>query len=74
MLKSTVEKPKIVSREEWLAARKQLLASEKKLTREREALAAERRRLPWVKLDKNYLFNSPEGEKTLAELLTAKAS
>lgn len=73
MLKSTVEKPKIVSREEWLAARKQLLASEKKLTREREALAAERRRLPWVKLDKNYLFNSPEGEKTLAELFDGKS-
>jgi len=46
MSKSTIENPKIVSRDEWLAARKKLLAKEKQLTRERDAIAAERRQLP----------------------------
>ena len=73
MSPSTIEKPRIVSREEWLAARKQLLAKEKKLTRERDALAAERRQLPWVKVEKNYLFDSPDGKKTLADLFGGKS-
>jgi predicted dithiol-disulfide oxidoreductase (DUF899 family) len=72
MSTSTIERPKVVSREEWLAARKQLLAKEKKLTREREALTAERRQLPWVKVEENYVFNSSEGKKTLAELFDGK--
>jgi predicted dithiol-disulfide oxidoreductase (DUF899 family) len=72
MSTSTIEKPKVVSREEWLAARTQLLAKEKKLTREREALAAERRQLPWVKVEENYVFDSPEGKKNLAELFDGK--
>src|SRR5438477_2500141 len=69
----TIENPKVVSREEWLAARKQLLAKEKKLTRERDAVAAERRQLPWVKVEKNYVFDSPSGKKTLAELFAGKS-
>src|ERR1700757_376024 len=68
-----IENPKVVSREEWLAARKQLLAKEKKLTRERDAVAAERRRLPWVKVEKNYVFDSPSGKKTLADLFAGKS-
>ena len=65
---STIENPKIVSKDEWLAARKKLLAKEKQLTRERDAIAAERRRLPWVKVEKNYVFDAPGGKKTLSEL------
>ena len=58
----------IVSREEWLAARKELLAREKELTRLRDELNAKRRALPWVKVDKEYVFDTPEGRKRLAEL------
>src|SRR4029077_5136115 len=69
----TIENPKVVSREEWLAARKQLLAKEKKLTRERDAVATERRQLPWVRVEKNYVFDSPSGKKTLADLFAGKS-
>lgn len=64
----TVQHPKIVSQEEWLEARKELLAKEKRLTREHDALASERRKLSWVRVKKNYVFDSPNGGKTLAEL------
>jgi predicted dithiol-disulfide oxidoreductase (DUF899 family) len=47
--------PEVVSREEWLAARRRLLAEEKELTRRRDALNAERRRLPMVRVDKEYV-------------------
>ena len=70
---NTKESPKIVSRDEWLAARKQLLAREKRLTREKDAIAAERRRLPWVKVEKNYVFDSPSGKKTLADLFEGRS-
>jgi predicted dithiol-disulfide oxidoreductase (DUF899 family) len=69
----TVDKPKVVSREEWLAARKKLLAREKQHTHERDAIAAERRQLPWMKVEKNYVFYSPGGEKTLADLFNGKS-
>ena len=59
---------RIVSHDEWLAARKQLLAREKEFTRLRDQLAAERRALPWVKVEKPYVFNGPEGRETLADL------
>jgi len=68
MSTSMTENPKIVSRDEWLAARTKLLAKEKQHTCERDALAAERRQLPWVKVEKNYVFDSPGGKKTLADL------
>jgi predicted dithiol-disulfide oxidoreductase (DUF899 family) len=73
MSTSTIESPKIVSRDEWFAARKDLLAKEKRLTRERDALAAERRQLPWVKVEKNYVFDSPSGKKTLADLFDGRS-
>src|SRR5438552_9578063 len=69
----TVENPKVVSREEWLVARKKLLAKEKQLTRQRDAIAAERRQLPWVKVEKNYDFDSPSGKKTLADLFDGRS-
>src|SRR5437899_5509963 len=70
---ATVQGPKIVSQEQWLAARKELLAKEKKLTRDRDALAAERRKLPWVRVEKNYVFDSPTGKRTLAELFDGRS-
>jgi predicted dithiol-disulfide oxidoreductase (DUF899 family) len=60
--------PRIVSRADWLAARKDLLAQEKELTRRRDALSAERRRLPMVRVEKDYRFEGPEGEARLADL------
>jgi predicted dithiol-disulfide oxidoreductase (DUF899 family) len=68
MCASTWEQPKVVSPEQWLAARQDLLAKEKRLTRQRDALAAERRKLPWVKLEKEYLFDTPSGKMTLSQL------
>lgn len=73
MSTGTVDNPKTVSREEWLVARKKLLTREKQLTRERDAVAAERRQLPWVKVEKNYVFDSPSGKKTLADLFDGKS-
>ena len=59
---------RIGTREEWLAARKTLLAREKELTRARDELAAARRALPWVKVEKTYVFDSKAGQVTLADL------
>ena len=73
MSQSTVEHPKVVSQAEWIAARKELLAKEKSLTRQRDALAEERSKLPWVKIDKNYVFDTASGKKTLADLFGGKS-
>jgi predicted dithiol-disulfide oxidoreductase (DUF899 family) len=67
------ESSKIVSYVEWLEARKDLLIQEKEFTRRRDALSAERRKLPWVKVDKEYVFDSPGGKKALAELFGRKS-
>jgi predicted dithiol-disulfide oxidoreductase (DUF899 family) len=60
--------PEVVTREQWLEARKRLLAAEKEHTRSRDALNAERRRLPMVRIDKEYVFEGPQGAVTLAGL------
>lgn len=60
--------PKIVSRDEWLVARNELLIKEKELTRARDALNAERRRLPMVRIDKDYVFEGPAGKASLLDL------
>ena len=73
MSTSTIENPKLVSRDEWLAARKELLAREKRLTRERDAISALRRELPWVKVEKNYVFDGPKGKETLADLFDGRS-
>jgi predicted dithiol-disulfide oxidoreductase (DUF899 family) len=65
--------PNIVSRDEWIAAQKAHLAREKELTRFRDELSAERRSLPWVKVDKRYVFDSVDGKKTLAELFEGRS-
>jgi len=64
---------RIVSQEEWLAARKQHLLKEKELTRLRDQLSAERRTLPWVKVEKNYVFDTPKGKKMLADLFDGRS-
>src|SRR5271157_5952089 len=63
---------KIVSQQEWIEARKALLAREKELTRARDRLSEERRALPWVKVEKPYLFDSVEGSKTLSDLFKGR--
>ncbi len=63
----------IVTQDEWLVARKQLLTKEKELTRLRDQLSAERRQLPWVKVEKNYVFDGPNGKKTLADLFDGRS-
>lgn len=68
-----IEHPKIVSRDEWLAARKELLAKEKQLTRQRDAVSAERRALPWVKVEKPYVFDGPDGKLILPELFDGRS-
>jgi predicted dithiol-disulfide oxidoreductase (DUF899 family) len=62
-----------VSRDEWLAARKQHLIREKEFTRLRDQLSAERRNLPWVKIEKNYVFDGPDGKETLADLFAGRS-
>jgi predicted dithiol-disulfide oxidoreductase (DUF899 family) len=64
---------RIVSRQEWIAARKALLAEEKEFTRARDRLNEERRALPWVKVDKAYLFDGPRGDATLADLFAGRS-
>lgn len=63
----------VASREEWLVARKELLRQEKELSRLSDAIAAKRRSLPWVRIEKEYLFDTPEGTKTLAELFDGRS-
>lgn len=63
----------VVSREEWLAARKALLAKEKDLTRQRDEVSAARRALPWVQIEKTYIFETLEGPKTLGELFDGRS-
>jgi predicted dithiol-disulfide oxidoreductase (DUF899 family) len=60
--------PETVSSEQWLEARKRLLEAEKQATRARDALNAERRRLPMVRIDKDYRFDGPDGTVTLGGL------
>ena len=64
---------KIVTREEWIDARKQLLIKEKELTRLNDDLARKRRELPWVKVEKSYILESPEGKETLADLFAGRS-
>jgi predicted dithiol-disulfide oxidoreductase (DUF899 family) len=69
----TPNKHEIVSREDWIKARKALLRTEKEFTHMRERLAEERRALPWEKVEKQYIFDSPNGKETLADLFADKS-
>jgi predicted dithiol-disulfide oxidoreductase (DUF899 family) len=64
--------PPIVSPQEWDGAREQLLVKEKAMTRARDALAAERRRMPWVAVEKAYMFDGPEGKANLLDLFAGR--
>jgi predicted dithiol-disulfide oxidoreductase (DUF899 family) len=68
MITSQIEPPKVVSRSEWLAARKELLVKEKQLTRQRDEIDRQRRELPWIKVEKDYRFEGPDGQRSLADL------
>jgi len=68
-----MERPRVVSRAEWLAARKELLTLEKAATRERDALAAARRALPMVPVEKTYVFDSPGGAASLRALFADRS-
>ena len=63
---------RVVSRETWLEARQRLLAREKELTHLRDQIARERRALPWVRIEKTYAFDTPEGRRTLADLFEGR--
>ncbi len=63
----------VVSREEWLKRRKELLIKEKELTRRHDCLAEERRELPWVRIEKDYVFDTPCGKASLADLFQGRS-
>jgi len=70
---STIEAHQVVTPAEWLTAREALLQSEKELTRARDRVSAERRALPWVRVDKEYVFETIDGPKTMAELFHGRS-
>jgi len=73
MLNKPIIPHAVVSREEWLAARRALLAREKEATRLRDQINAERLALPWVRVEKNYVFDTPAGKKPLAGLFDKRS-
>jgi predicted dithiol-disulfide oxidoreductase (DUF899 family) len=68
-----MQQNQVVSPEQWLAARKQLLTKEKELTRLRDQLTTERLRLPWVRVEKEYVFDGPAGKLTLSGLFQGRS-
>jgi predicted dithiol-disulfide oxidoreductase (DUF899 family) len=67
------ENKRVVSREEWIEARRALLEREKEVTRLRDELGEYRRELPWVKIEKEYVFDAPKGKVRLAELFDGRS-
>src|SRR6185503_2083266 len=67
------ENRKVVSQKEWLAARKKLLLKEKKFSKLRDELNLQRRKLPWVKIEKDYVFEGQNGKVTLGDLFCGKS-
>jgi predicted dithiol-disulfide oxidoreductase (DUF899 family) len=68
-----MEPHKVVPHDQWIAARKAYLAEEKAFSRARDALARKRRELPWEKVDKNYVFDTPAGKQSLADLFGGRS-
>lgn len=73
MTNTTATAPKCASRANWLEARKSLLIMEKEMTRQLDALRAERRKMPWVRIDKPYVFEGPTGRVTLTDLFGGRS-
>jgi predicted dithiol-disulfide oxidoreductase (DUF899 family) len=73
MTESTAAHPSVASRGEWLAARKKLLAREREVTHLRDAVNAERKRLPMVKVDKDYTFEGPDGVVRLIDMFEGRS-
>src|SRR5215467_117551 len=71
--KMTMARHKVVSQKQWLSARKALLVKEKKFTKSRDQLSRERRQLPWVKVEKDYVFEGPNGKETLSDLFEGRS-
>jgi predicted dithiol-disulfide oxidoreductase (DUF899 family) len=69
---ASLAKHPVVSQDEWLAGRRTLLAHEKELTHLRDQVARERRALPWLRIDQAYVFDTPDGPRTLAELFDGR--
>src|SRR5580700_11943671 len=72
MTTSLIPHPRIVSRNQWLAERNELLAHEKELTKHYDRINAERRRLPMVKIEKDYVFDGPNGRANLKDLFESR--
>ncbi len=68
-----MQNQKVVSKEDWLVARREHLAKEKEFTRLRDQLSQERRELPWVKVEKEYSFDGPNGKKSLLDLFDGRS-
>jgi predicted dithiol-disulfide oxidoreductase (DUF899 family) len=68
-----MDKHQVVSHEDWIAARKDFLAKEKEFTRMRDELSQTRREMPWERVDKNYVFDAPEGKVALGDLFAGKS-
>jgi predicted dithiol-disulfide oxidoreductase (DUF899 family) len=73
MPQSSISDHRIVSREAWLHERKSLLAEEKQMTQLRDTLNEKRRALPWVRVEKNYVFDTRDGTKTLSDLFDGRS-
>jgi predicted dithiol-disulfide oxidoreductase (DUF899 family) len=72
MIKNNIVLPQVVSRDQWLAARQAFLVKEKEFTRAHDALNAERRRLPMVKIEKEYIFDGPDVRASLLDLFEGR--
>src|SRR5262245_50231909 len=70
---NTMTQHRIVSQDEWLAARTQHLSKEKEFTRLRDELSRQRRELPWARVEKPYVFDTPGGKETLADLFGGRS-
>ena len=72
MIQDETPRPKVASQDEWLAERKMLLTHEKEATKQRDRLGALRRRLPMVKIEKDYTFEGPDGKKRFQDLFDGR--
>src|ERR1700738_2300545 len=72
MTTSTIPHPRVVSRDQWLAERKKLLADEKEINQHHDRVNPQRRRLPMVKIEKDYVFDGPKGKQSLKALFDGR--